>query len=107
LRTLPPGQASAAVIATSAGGEVASLRISEGNHAAVCADLASVVRRDAMRSDIAGAMLRLWQVADMVEAAAWLPAGDYMWTVQLSPVMEVSYRVSEVTTVEDDLVLVA
>jgi len=101
-----PDQASVATVGTTAG-EMPTVTIAEGNHADVCVDLAAHIRLEAMRSEIAGPVRRLWQVADIVEASAWLPAGDYLWTVQLSPVMEVSYRVAEMRKPEDDLVQVA
>lgn len=93
--------------ASSSGGGMSPTKVAEGDHAVVCAELASHIRREATRSKLAGAAERLARVAYLVEASAFLPAGDYLWTVQLSPAMLVTYRVTEILPAEDDLGLVA
>ena len=102
-----PDQTSAATFGSSTAPEIPPSAIAEGNHAAVCAELAAHIRREAMWSEIPGAMRRLWQLADIVDASAWLPAGDYLWTLQLSAVVEVSCRVSELRVPMEDLARVA
>jgi hypothetical protein len=82
------------------------MRIADGDHAAVCARLAAHIRCHAKLFQSSGAGNRLRCLAEMVEAAAFLPAGDYAWTVRVSPVATVTCRITEVAQAQADLALV-
>jgi hypothetical protein len=81
--------------------------IADGGHAAVCAELAAHIRLEAQWSLVVVARTRLEQLADIVEASAALPEGDYLWTVEISPGIEATYRVTEMAAAQADLLQVA
>jgi hypothetical protein len=81
--------------------------IAEGGHATACAELAAHIRLEAQWSLVVPARTRLEQLAAIVEASASLPEGDYLWTVEISPGIEATYRVSEMAPADADLLRVA
>lgn len=93
-------------VASCTAGAMPEMAVADGDHAAVCAGLAAHIRREAKFSGFPGAGERLGQVADLVEASAHLPAGNYTWTAKLSPATLMTYRITEIMRLQADLALV-